>query len=197
MSKKVTKTAQKRTICRFLQCKICIIAQNVVILHFDLKKRCVSCSLRTEAQWFYGGQTDAFSKDKKKLMRTDNFRGNEPEIVYSHSIKAGRRIYYVDVKKDRNADLFICITESKRTAGEPEAAPSFEKHKVFLYKEDFTHFLEGLEDAINYVKQQLGGIEDRKEWTGVPETPVSAPLEAEDGAQLDQPKRRGLFGYFK
>ena len=130
-------------------------------------------------------------------MRTDNLRGNEPEIVYSHSIKAGRRIYYVDVKKDRNADLFICITESKRTASEAEVAPTFEKHKVFLYKEDFAHFMAGLEDAIAYVKQQLGDIEERQEWNGAAEKPVSGPIETEDEAQLEQPKRRGLFGYFK
>ena len=131
-------------------------------------------------------------------MRTDNLRGNEPEIVYSHSIKAGRRIYYVDVKKDRKADLFICITESKRAAtAEAEAAPTFEKHKVFLYKEDFAHFRAGLQDAIDYVKDQLGDIEDRQEWNGVDERPMGAPAEADDEAQLDQPKRRGLFGYFK
>lgn len=130
-------------------------------------------------------------------MRTDNLRGNEPEIVYSHSIKAGRRIYYVDVKKDRNADLFICITESKRTASAQEEAPTFEKHKVFLYKEDFAHFMAGLEDAIGYVKQQLGDIEERAEWTGAEEKPVNESRESEDEARLEQPKRRGLFGYFK
>ena len=137
------------------------------------------------------------NKGQKTTMRTDNLRGNEPEIVYSHSIKAGRRIYYVDVKKDRKADLFICITESKRAATEPEAAPSFEKHKVFLYKEDFAHFMAGLQDAVNYVKEQLGDIEDRQEWNGQDEQPTSEPAESEDEAQLDQPKRRGLFGYFK
>ena len=132
-------------------------------------------------------------------MRTDKMR-NEPEIVYSQAIKAGKRIYYVDVKKDRNADLFICITESKRTtsAAEAEAAPTFEKHKVFLYKEDFSHFMAGLQGAVDYVKNQLGDIEDRQEWQDrAADAPQDAPTEQEDGAQLDQPKRRGLFGYFK
>jgi hypothetical protein len=132
-----------------------------------------------------------------KEMKSDNLRGNEPEIVYSHSVKAGRRIYYIDVKKDRNADLFICITESKRTASEAEVAPTFEKHKVFLYKEDFAHFLEGLQNAIGYIKQQVGDIEDRPEWNAAAEKPVVEPLESEDEARLEQPKRRGLFGYFK
>ena len=50
--------------------------------------------------------------------------------------------------------------------GETEA-PQFEKHKVFLYKEDFAHFTEGLNDVIAFVQNQLGEIEERKEW--VPE----------------------------
>ncbi len=89
----------------------------------------------------------------------------EPEIVYSRSVKAGKRIYYLDVKKARNEDLYLCITESKKKSNGDDAVPTFEKHKVFLYKEDFAHFTEGLEDVINYVKSQLGEIEERPEWT--------------------------------
>lgn len=133
-------------------------------------------------------------------MKNEKFRDrNEPEIVYSRSIKAGKRIYYIDVKKDRNADLFICVTESKRMSGEAEEAPTFEKHKVFLYKEDFGHFMESLQDAVSYVKDQLGEIEDRKEWSERPvdesaEQPVE-PVKEEDKPE-EQPKKRGLFGYF-
>ena len=61
----------------------------------------------------------------------------EPEIVYSRSVKAGKRIYYLDVKKARNEDLYLCITESKKKSSADDANPQFEKHKVFLYKEDF------------------------------------------------------------
>lgn len=88
----------------------------------------------------------------------------ETEIVYSRSVKAGKRIYYLDVKKDRTGDFYLCITESKkRVMG--EEAPQFEKHKLFLYKEDFEHFSEGLSDVIAYVKGQVGEIESRREWT--------------------------------
>ena len=104
---------------------------------------------------------------KKIIIEMENrrFEGkNEPEIVYSRSVKAGKRIYYLDVKKARNEDLYLCITESKRKqAGETEV-PQFEKHKVFLYKEDFAHFTESLNDVIAYVQNQLGEIEERKEW---------------------------------
>lgn len=89
----------------------------------------------------------------------------EPEIVYSKSVKAGKRLYYLDVKKARNEDLYLCITESKKFNNGEDAAPTFEKHKVFLYKEDFSHFLEALNDVVAYVKENVGEIEDREEWT--------------------------------
>ena len=113
----------------------------------------------------------------------------ESEIVYSRSVKAGKRIYYLDVKKDRTGDYYLCITESKkRVMG--EEAPQFEKHKLFLYKEDFEHFSEGLDDVIAFVKGQVGEIESRREWT---------PEDANAGQPAEQPqeepaeKKRGLF----
>ena len=100
--------------------------------------------------------------------QTPNFERKEPEIVYSRSVKAGKRIYYLDVKKARNEDLYLCITESKRMQnGTEEVPPTFEKHKVFLYKEDFSHFSESLQDVMDYVKAHFGTIEERQEF--VPE----------------------------
>jgi hypothetical protein len=58
----------------------------------------------------------------------------------------------------------LCITESKRKQTGESEPPQFEKHKVFLYKEDFTHFTEGLNDVIAFVQNQLGTIEERQEW---------------------------------
>ena len=124
-------------------------------------------------------------------MEKNNEERREQEIVYSRSVKAGKRIYYLDVRKARNEDLYLCITESKRRQAEGEEAPSFEKHKVFLYKEDFAHFTEGLEDVINYVKKQLGDIEQRPEWK------QEEAAEAETSAEADEPKKKGLFGMFK
>ena len=112
----------------------------------------------------------------------------DQEIVYSRSVKAGKRIYYLDVRKARNNDLYLCITESKRRQNEGEEMPSFEKHKVFLYKEDFAHFTEGLEDVIAYVKSQFGDIEDRPEWT---------PEAKEEATPEEGEKKKGLFGLFK
>ena len=122
-------------------------------------------------------------------MEKNQEERREQEIVYSRSVKAGKRIYYLDVRRARNNDLYLSITESKRRQSEGEEAPSFEKHKLFLYKEDFAHFTEGLQDVIGYIQNQLGEIESRSEY--IPEEA------AEPAAEGEEPKRRGLFGIFK
>ena len=121
-------------------------------------------------------------------MEKNQEERREQEIVYSRSIKAGKRIYYLDVRKARNEDLYLCITESKRRQAEGEEMPSFEKHKVFLYKEDFAHFTEGLQDVIAYVQSQLGEIEQRQEWK---------PEEAAENQEEDEPKKKGLLGFLR
>ena len=81
---------------------------------------------------------------------------NDKEIVYSQSIKAGKRIYYLDVKKSRRDEMFLAITESKKVImGEGEDSQiSFEKHKIFLYKEDFEKFMNGLRQAISFIEEK-------------------------------------------
>ncbi len=83
--------------------------------------------------------------------KTD-FREND--IVFSQAIKAGKRIYYLDVKKNRKEELFLAITESKKLDSEDANAPAqFEKHKIFLYKEDFDKFVNGLNEALDYIRE--------------------------------------------
>ena len=84
----------------------------------------------------------------------------DKEIVFSKAIKAGKRIYYLDVKKNRKEEMFLAITESKKiVSGEgDDAQVSFEKHKIFLYKEDFEKFMDGLHQAIQYIESD--GNED-------------------------------------
>ena len=76
----------------------------------------------------------------------------DKEIVYSKAIKAGKRMYYLDVKKDRRSDLFLSITESKRKSVTEEGQFIFEKHKIFLYKEDFEKFSNALKDTLNFIE---------------------------------------------
>ena len=85
----------------------------------------------------------------------------DKEIVFSKAIKAGKRIYYLDVKKNRKDEMFLAITESKKiVSGEgDDSLVSFEKHKIFLYKEDFEKFTNGLQQAIQFITDEQGPIE--------------------------------------
>ena len=84
--------------------------------------------------------------------KKNDFR--ETDIVFSQAIKAGKRIYYLDVKKNRKDELFLAITESKKLEPEDVNAPvQFEKHKIFLYKEDFDKFVAGLNEALDFIRE--------------------------------------------
>ncbi len=71
---------------------------------------------------------------------------DEREDVYSKPVRAGKRTYFFDVKSTRGRDLYLTITESKKHTHEDGSA-SYEKHKIFLYKEDFEKFIDGLRDV--------------------------------------------------
>ena len=77
--------------------------------------------------------------------------GNNRSEVYSTKIRAGKRTYFFDVKETRSSDYYITITESKRRFG----GDGYDKHKIFLYKEDFNKFLTCLTDTIDHVKENL------------------------------------------
>ena len=118
----------------------------------------------------------------KVTMMEDNRKSgmieSEKEIVYSQTIKAGKRIYYIDVKKNRRDEMYLSITESKKIVqGDGDnASVTFEKHKIFLYREDFTKFMKSLNDAIGYVVAEQGEY--------VPNYPTDtqeAPAEEKDG----------------
>jgi hypothetical protein len=66
--------------------------------------------------------------------------------VFSKAVRAGKRTYFFDIKSTRGNDLYLTITESKKKPGEHQN--SFEKHKLFLYKEDFEKFSEGLHEVL-------------------------------------------------
>lgn len=74
------------------------------------------------------------------------------DSVYSKRIKAGkRRTYFFDVRSTRGNDYFLTITESRKRFNED----GYDRHKIFLYKEDFNKFLKGLNEAVDYVKTEL------------------------------------------
>lgn len=74
------------------------------------------------------------------------------ESVYSNKVKAGkRRTYFFDVRMTKGNDYYITLTESTKKFN----GTGYERHKIFLYKEDFNRFLSGLEDTIQHVKSEL------------------------------------------
>lgn len=116
-------------------------------------------------------------EDLKKKNGTDV---NDKEIVFSQSIKAGKRIYYLDVKKNRKDEMFLAITESKKVVmGEgDDSQVSFEKHKIFLYKEDFEKFMNGLQQAIGFIQEQQGAYirhNDNEDSSNNEQPEVTAP----------------------
>jgi hypothetical protein len=80
-------------------------------------------------------------------------RSNEREEIFSKRVKAGKRTYFFDVKSTKSNDYYITITESKRRLRDDSFY--FEKHKIFLYKEDFGKFLEALQESVDHVKNDL------------------------------------------
>ncbi len=77
--------------------------------------------------------------------------GDGGEDVYSKVVRAGKRTYFFDVKATRSGDYYLTVTESRKKPGR-DGSPVFEKNKIFLYKEDFAKFADGLADAVDYVK---------------------------------------------
>lgn len=79
---------------------------------------------------------------------------NEPrerDEIFSKSVRAGKRTYFFDVKSTRNEDYYLTITESKKRVS-PDGKVYYEKHKLFLYKEDFEKFAEGLNEVVQFIR---------------------------------------------
>ena len=82
----------------------------------------------------------------------NNQQERNNDSIFSKRLKAGkRRTYFFDVKTTRGNDYFLTITESKKRFNDN----GYDRHKVFLYKEDFNKFLNALTETINYVKTEL------------------------------------------
>jgi hypothetical protein len=75
----------------------------------------------------------------------------EKEEIFSKAVRAGKRTYFFDVKATRRNDYYLTLTESKKRFNR-DGRFYFEKHKIFLYKEDFDKFWEGLSEAIEFIK---------------------------------------------
>lgn len=79
---------------------------------------------------------------------------NNREEIYSRPVRAGKRTYFFDVKATRGQDLYMTITESKRRFDD-DGNVHYQKHKIFLYREDFENFEEGFVDAVQKIDELM------------------------------------------
>lgn len=82
-------------------------------------------------------------------------QNNQREEVFSKSVRAGKRTYFFDVKSTKANDYYLTITESKKRIGN-DGTPYYEKHKIFLYREDFEKFMDGMNEAFDKVHSMKG-----------------------------------------
>lgn len=117
----------------------------------------------------------------------------DKDIVYSEGVKAGKRIYYFDVKQSRNGDKYVAITESKKiNEGSPENPHfSFQKHKLFLYKEDYEKFMDALNRILDVAKGNIS-VEEAAQAKPVVEyaEPAAAPLESDVAPEAEEPEEK-------
>ncbi|MCY1534465.1 hypothetical protein D9M68_698380 [compost metagenome] len=90
-----------------------------------------------------------------------DFDNKEREEVFSKKVRAGKRTYFFDVKATRSGDYYLTLTESKKRLEDGV----FVKHKIFLYKEDFEKFTEGLNETVEYIKSHQEVVEKRYEYS--------------------------------
>ena len=77
---------------------------------------------------------------------------DDREDVFSKAVRAGKRTYFFDVKSTRGRDLYLTITESKKHTNDDGTA-HYDKHKIFLYKEDFEKFSDGLSEVVAFIRR--------------------------------------------
>jgi hypothetical protein len=99
-----------------------------------------------------------------------DFDNKEREEVFSKKVRAGKRTYFFDVKATRSNDYYVTVTESKKRLEDGV----FIKHKIFLYKEDFEKFAEGLKETIDYIKANQEVVEKRYEYSENNNEPAKA-----------------------
>lgn len=90
--------------------------------------------------------------------------GMDREEIFSKAVRAGKRTYFFDVKSTKGNDYYLTITESKKRFGD-DGKFFYEKHKLFLYKEDFEKFAEGFSEAIAHIKSISPIVEETTEYT--------------------------------
>ena len=112
--------------------------------------------------------------NSKRPSNSGDYRGE----VYSKRVPAGKRTYFFDIKTTRSGeDFFLTITESKRVD-----ESRYEKHKIFLYKEDFGKFVSAMHEVVGYVKEECL---PEYEFRGLPELTVAQDVLTDDRDHIE------------
>ncbi len=94
--------------------------------------------------------------DKKSQEKdgkgTDRYSNESRQEIFSETVRAGKRTYFFDVKSTRGGEYYLTITESKRRFSNDSGKFFYEKHKLFLYKEDFEKFATGLKSTVDFIQ---------------------------------------------
>ncbi len=122
---------------------------------------------------------DGYEKNEELENNGENGR----EEIFSKVVRAGKRTYFLDVKATRRNDYYLTITESKKRFNR-DGRHYFEKHKVFLYKEDFDKFTENLHEVIEFIKKNAPEQEPLEK----AEVGVGSEVKAEVKAELETAK---------
>lgn len=84
-----------------------------------------------------------------------DFKGGHENEIFTKVLKAGRRTYFFDVRETKAGDYYLTITESKKNFGQ-NGEVSFDKHKIYLYKEDFANFKEMFDESTEFIINEKG-----------------------------------------
>jgi hypothetical protein len=109
---------------------------------------------------------------------------NVKEEVFTKVVRAGKRTYFFDVKATRKEDYYLTITESKKRLGN-EGKVFYEKHKIFLYKEDFEKFTEGLKEAVSYIDNGKGLTSVHNQSADIEITETKSAMPAEEYTNVE------------
>lgn len=101
---------------------------------------------------------------KEEKDKNDAPNNNDREEIFSKVVRAGKRTYFFDVKATRRNDYYLTITESKKRFNR-DGRFYYEKHKIFLYKEDFDKFSDGLAEIIEYIQENRPELIEKEEIT--------------------------------
>lgn len=114
--------------------------------------------------------------------------GNDEKIIkeeiFTKVVRAGKRTYFFDVKATRKDDYYLTITESKKRLGK-EGKIFYEKHKIFLYKEDFEKFTGGLKDSVSFIGNDEHEIKSPETLAGIEESHDNRSLTTEEFSNIE------------